>query len=98
VEPETGILRQSAHRRSWRSIVREKDAAKPLDFVSIKDGMEYRKFDGIWYFHEFVEVEVKTPSFLRGSFYRWNIDKQAVSKMKRQLGKKQLKQLGLQNG
>jgi hypothetical protein len=97
VEPETGILRQSL-RRTWRSITRGREPAKPLDFVSIEDGMECRKFDGIWYFHEFVEVEVKTPVFLRGSFYRWNIDKQVVSKMKRQLGKKQLKQLELQNG
>jgi hypothetical protein len=75
----------------------EKVETKPIDFVPIEDGMEYRKFDGIWYFHEFVEVEVKMPVFLRGSFNRWNIDKQAVSKLKRQLGKKQLKKLGLQN-
>ena len=51
----------------------------------------------IWYLHEFVEVEVKTPVFLRGSFFRMNSKTQIISKSKRQLGKKQLKELGLRN-
>ena len=98
VEPETGILREGAPYRKWRSIARERVAAKAPVFVPIEDGREYRKIDGIWYFHEFSEVEVKTPIFLRGSFYRWNSEKRVISKLKRQLGKKQLKQLGLRNG
>ena len=98
VEPETGILREHEPYRKWRSIAREKEAAKPVDFVPIEDGAEYRRIGGIWYFHEFVEVEVKTPIFLRSSFFRWNSEKRVIPKSKRQLDKKQLKQLGLRNG
>jgi hypothetical protein len=98
VEPETGILREGAGYRKWRSIAREKETTKPLEVVPIRPGKEYRKIKGIWYLHEFVEVEVKTPVFLRGSFFLMNTEKQIVSKSKRQLGKKQLKDLGLKNG
>jgi hypothetical protein len=72
--------------------------AKPPDFVPIEDGREYRKIEGIWYFHEFSRVEVQTPIFLRGSFCGWKYQKQVISKLKRQLNKKQLKRLGLRNG
>ena len=57
----------------------------------------YPKIRGIWYLHEFTEVEVKTPVFLRGSFFRMKSEIQIISKSKRQLGKKQLKKLGLRN-
>jgi len=97
VEPETGILREGAQFRTWRLIARDKERIKPLEVVPIEDGKEYRKIDGIWYLHEFTEVEVKTPVFLRGSFIRMNPETQIISKSKRQLGKKQLKQLGLRN-
>ena len=97
VEPETGILREDTHYRKWRAIAREREKARPLEVVPIEDGKEYRKVDGIWYRHEFVEVEVKTPVFLRGSFFRMNSEIQIISKSKRQLGKKQLKQSGLRN-
>jgi len=40
---------------------------------------------------------VKTSVFLRGSFFRMNSETQINSKLKRQLGKKQLKELGLRN-
>jgi hypothetical protein len=66
--------------------------------VPIEDGKEYRRIGGIWYLHEFAELEVKTPIFLRGSFFRMNSEIQIISKSKRQLGKKQLKKLGLTNG
>jgi hypothetical protein len=98
VEPETGILREAAQYRKWRAVARVKEAPKAPDFLPIDIGKEYRKIDGIWYFHEFSEVETKTPVFLRGSFYRWNSKTQVISRLKRQLGKKQLKQLGLRNG
>ena len=97
VEPVTGILREGAQYRKWRSIAREKERTKPLEFVSIEDGREYRKIGGIWYLHEFAEVEVKMPVFLRGSLFRMNTETQIISKSKRQLGKKQLKELGLRN-
>jgi hypothetical protein len=98
VEPETGILSEGARYRRWQSITREKERAKPLEVVPIEDGKEYRRIDGIWYLHEFAEVEVKTPVFLRGSYFRMNSEIQIISKSKRQLGKKQLKKLGLRNG
>ena len=98
MEPETGILREDTYYRKWRAIAREREKARPLEVVPIEDGKEYRKVDGIWYRHEFVEVEVKTPVFLRGSFFRMNSEIQIISKSKRQLGKKQLKNLGLRNG
>lgn len=98
VEPETGILREGAQYRKWRSIARVKEAAKAPDFLPIDNGKEYRKIAGIWYFHEFLEVETKTPVFLRGAFYGWDSKTQVISKVKRQLCKKQLKQLGLRNG
>lgn len=47
VEPETGILREAANYRKWRSIAREKEAAKQLEVVPIAEGREYRKIDGI---------------------------------------------------
>ena len=97
LEPESGILREGAPFRTWRLIARDKERIKPLEVVPIEDGKEYRKIDGIWYLHEFTEVEVKTPVFLRGSFFRMNSETQIISKSKRQLGKKQLKQLGLRN-
>ena len=98
VEPETGILREDTHYRKWRAIAREKEEAKPRQVVPIESGKEYRKFAGIWYLHEFAELEVKTPVFLRGSLLRMNSEIQIISKSKRQLGKKQLKKLGLRNG
>jgi hypothetical protein len=97
VEPQTGILREGSQYRKWRSVAREKEGTKPLEFVPIEDGKEYRKIGGIWYLHEFTEVEVKTPMFLGGSFFRINSEIRIISKSKRQLGKKQLKQLGLRN-
>src|SRR5438874_307684 len=45
-----------------------------------------------------VIAELKTPVFLRGSFFSMNSEKQIISKSKRQLSKKQLKELGLRNG
>jgi hypothetical protein len=98
VEPESGILREGTQYRKWRSVTREKEKTKPLEFVPIEDGKEYRKIAGIWYLHEFQEVEVKTPVFLRGSLFRVHSETRIISKSKRQLGKKQLKELGLRNG
>jgi hypothetical protein len=97
IEPETGILREADRYRKWRSIARERERTRPLEVVPIEAGKEYRKIKGIWYLHEFAEVEVKTPVFLRGSFFRMNSEKQIISKSKRQLGKKQLKELALRN-
>jgi len=98
VEPESGLLREGTRYRKWRSVTREKERTKPLEFVPIEDGKEYRKIAGIWYLHEFTEVEVKTPVFLRGSLFRVHSETRIISKSKRQLGKKQLKELGLRNG
>jgi hypothetical protein len=98
VEPETGILREGAQYRKWRPLARVKEAAKVPDVLPIDKGKEYRKIDGIWYFHEFSEVEMKKPVLLRGAFYRWDSKTQVTTQLKRQLGKKQLKQLGLRNG
>jgi hypothetical protein len=98
VEPETGILREVANFRKWRSIAREKEPAKPLEVMPIAELKEYRKIGGIWYYREWTEVEVKEPVYLRGVVYRWSIEKKVVSEFKRQLGKKQLKELGLING
>jgi hypothetical protein len=97
VEPETGILREVPPYRKWRSIAPKKETTEPLAVIPIEAGKEYRKIKGIWYLHEFVEVEVKTPVLLRGSFFRMNLEKQIISKSKRQLGKKQLKEYGLRN-
>src|SRR6185295_7396826 len=98
VEPETGILREAANYRKWRSIAREKEAAKPLEVMPIAELKEYRKIDGIWYYREWTEVEVKVPVYPRSVVYRSSIEKRVVSEFKRQLGKKQLKELGLRNG
>ncbi len=98
VEPETGILREGAQYRKWRSIARVKEAKKVPDFLPIGNGKEYRKIDGIWYFHEFSEVETKAPVFWRGSFYGWDSKTPVICRVKRQLSKKQLKQLGVRNG
>src|SRR5207244_3509423 len=84
VEPETGILREGARYQKWRSIAREKERTKPLEILPIEDGKEYRKIEGIWYLHEFTEVEVRTPVFFRGSFFRMNTETQIISKSKRQ--------------
>lgn len=97
VEPETGILREGAPYRKWRSLPRESARTKPLEVVPLEAGKEYRKIRGIWYLHEFSEVELKTPVFLGGSFFRMKVEKQIISKSKRQLGKKQLKELCLTN-
>jgi hypothetical protein len=68
-KPNKVLANHSAQYRKWRSIARVKEAAKAPDFLPIDNGKEYRKVDGIWYFHEFSEVETKTPVFLRGAFY-----------------------------
>jgi hypothetical protein len=91
-------LREAAHYRKWRSIAREQEAAKPLEVVPIGELQEYRKIERIWYYREWIEVEVKKPVYLQGVVYRWSIEKKVVSEFKRQLGKKQLKELGLING
>ena len=97
VEPETGILREAANYRKWRSVARQKEATKPPEFIPIDDGKEYRRINGIWYFHEFSRVEVKKPVFFRGAIISWRSEVQVISRLKRQLGKKDLKQLGLRN-
>lgn len=99
VEPETGILRASTNYRKWRSQYRaDLEKKKPLDVVAIDAGREYRKIAGIWYFRKFTEVEeiVQTGKSFTG---RPILEKQMklVSEYKRQLGKKDLKQLGLRN-
>lgn len=66
--------------------------------VPIGELQEYRKIERIWYYREWIEVEVKKPVYLQGVVYRWSIEKKVVSEFKRQLGKKQLKELGLING
>src|SRR6266571_7627799 len=108
VEPETGILREAANYRKWRSIAREKEAAKQLEVVPIAEGREYRKIDGIWFYQEFAMVE--ETELVRQRFYRGRdvapgigsvigsrTEKTKVVTLKRQAGKKDLKALGLRN-
>jgi hypothetical protein len=92
VEPETGILRESPRRR----VPAPAPAAAP-EVVNIEHGKEYRKIDGIWYLHEFTVIDVEAPIFLGGAFIRMRSEKRILSRLKRQLGKKQLKRLGLRN-
>ena len=51
----------------------------------------------IWYFRQYVEPETCTPILFRGVVCRYETSKILVSEFKRQLGKKQLKHLGLKN-
>jgi hypothetical protein len=97
VEPETGILRPSTQYRKWRVRHQAAIAAKPIEAIPIGDGTEYRKIAGIWYFRQYVETEIRTPILFRGVVNRYEMTKVLVSEFKRQLGKKQLKDLGLKN-
>lgn len=91
VEPETGRLRESPRVERY-----PKAPVPPPDRIPIANGTEYRKLHGIWYHREFTEVEVTTPVKLRyGTRYETTVV--VVSEKKRQLGKKQLKELGLKN-
>lgn len=94
VEPETGILRETPRKR-----YRHRPAEIP-DVVILSNNSEYRKISGIWYYRTYELIDEAgpiqrgryglSPIRDRGQFLLWE--------KKRQLGKKQLKELGLKNG
>lgn len=53
VDPDTGILRQAKISRSLRRQYREKEAAKPKEFIKVGDERELHKVEGVWYWAVF---------------------------------------------
>lgn len=93
VEPETGILRSIDPRR-WRQWRQRQKPKPPLMRIAISDGKDYRKINGVWFYVEFHTVEVRHPYTLRGTVH-YKTETQEVVDCKRQLNKKQLRDLGL---
>jgi hypothetical protein len=100
VEPETGILRMIEPRR-WRTYGQPKKAAPPIEAISLGDREEYRKIAGIWYHRTWEWIDEAGPINMVGRYYKHperELQKLIFGEKKRQLGKKQLKELGLKNG
>lgn len=95
VEPETGLLREAPRRRY--SYKKEADP----DVIPIGDREEYRKINGIWHHRTWATIEEVGPINQTG---RWikrperDLKELVLWEKKRQLGKKQLKELRLKNG
>lgn len=53
VDPDTGILREAKTSKSWRRQYREKEAAKPKEFIKVGDERELHKVEGVWYWAVF---------------------------------------------
>lgn len=98
VEPQTGVLQMIEPRRYRTFTRRQREAAKPIEYIKIADGQAYQKFSGLWYYTRYVIVdsveEYKTWSG-GNTMYR-QIKKEQVM-FKRQLGKKDLRDLRLKN-
>lgn len=99
VEPETGILREAGKFRHWFGIDRPKPALKPATEIPISEGREYALIKGIWYEATFVMVEKVVME------KRWDGKEVGVKlivkeweRRKRQLSKKNLRDLGLKSG
>lgn len=95
VEPETGLLRAAVNYRKWRSDPTQPKPRKPIEQIPIGEGREYRKIKGIWYFLEFVLTEERIPRYYRGALVGVITEQLRTVTVKRQLGKKALKALGL---
>lgn len=95
VEPETGILRQIANYRKWRPSKTKEEIREERDVRALGDGKEYRRINGIWYYQEFFIVEVRQPVYVGQRLIRYAVDFERTVTLKRQLGKKELRDGGL---
>ena len=98
VEPETGVLREAANYRKWRSIRRPRQNATPIEDIPLGSGREYRKIARIWYYQEFVLRTARVPQYIGGAVHHYREETVRTVVLKRQLGKKELKASGLKNG
>jgi len=70
VEPETGVLREAANYRKWRSIRRPRQNATPIEDIPLGSGREYRKIARIWYYQEFVLRTARVPQYIGGAVHQ----------------------------
>ena len=97
VEPETGILRDGDSFSHWYPR-KKKPAPAPITEIAIADESEYAKLKGIWYETRFVwdeQVTEHTRSWNGSKYYTTEKTKRYT--WKRQLGKKDLRDLELKN-
>lgn len=91
VNPKTGLIcRQKP--------LKEAERKKDFDIVKISKENEYRRIDGIWYLVTLKEIEVDDSYFsyiTKKMVYRNKKEVREVAR--KQLNKKELKQLGLEN-
>lgn len=96
VEPESGLLRK-AGRLHWSRRNRKKPG--PIEVIQLSDQTEYRLVDGVWYYQEYRETEIRY--FVRNNALtvspEYEFRKQRDLVEKRQLCKKELRRMGLQN-
>jgi hypothetical protein len=81
VHPKNGLLLANKKRK-------DRDKKKPVEVVKLKDGAEYRKLNGLWYY-----VRVRA---LSKEEWAWSPDGRLVREKveeKRQVGKKELRDL-----
>ncbi len=94
VEPETGLLRDGDSYSHWYPR-KYKAPPVPATEIAIGDDSEYACIKGIWYYTEFVwDVAVTEHKGYRGNTYTTE-EKTKRNTLKRQLGKKELRDLGL---
>lgn len=91
VNPKTGLIcRQKP--------LKEPPKKKDLDVVKISKETEYRRIDGIWYLVSLKEIEIDDSYYsysIQKMVYRTRKELREVSR--KQLGKKELKKLGVEN-
>lgn len=92
VEPETGILRLAPPREPW-------PGRKPNpDIIQLPGSTRYERIKGVWYYIEYVTVEKSVPGLgLFGKTIYQTITTDVIE-FKRQLGKKELKELRKMRG
>lgn len=104
VHPYTGILKKAPDRPNWwrRRGKKDKDTDEHLIWIaeSKQYGESYKRIDGIWYQVEWTMKDVVTgyhPIRLSWGSNPWNVKQEVQVLKKRQLGRKELKHLGLVN-
>lgn len=95
VHPITGILCAAKERHRWQYYSRKEK--KPVTRVPIEEGKAYEWIKGCWYYTEYSKVSLyKTVNSWRGKLIGQQYE-EVVYQKKRQLGKKELRDLGLNN-
>ena len=97
VEPETGILQESPRKKGQKALYRERKARQKVEVIPLSETSEYIMINNIWYYQEFSKsIDKRYRRMVYGQPVYDDVALVIVT-VKRQLGKKELKTLGVCN-